>query len=238
MNVIPAIDLYDGHAVQLRGGNPDQRIWDSDEPVEEARRWWELGADALHIVDLDRALSSGRDNDDLVHDIVDESPVPVEIGGGLRGARPIRDLLDPHPTAKAIVATRAWKDRPWLDHICEEFPGRILVGLELKHGTIAVEGWTERTKLTLEEGLHRLDGQDLGGVLLTDIDREGKMMGPNIDTAETAVEELDVPIIASGGISTIEHLQDLEAAGVDAAVVGTALYTGDLDFEDAQEALA
>jgi phosphoribosylformimino-5-aminoimidazole carboxamide ribotide isomerase len=236
MKIVPAIDLYEGQAVQLRGGDPAQRLWESDEPRAEAQRWQDAGAEALHIVDLDRALGTEGDNDDLVQDIIDESEVPVQVGGGLRGARHIRDLLDPHPTAKVIVATRAWKDRPWLDHLCEEFPGRVIVGLELKRGTIAVEGWTERTKLTFEEGLHRLDGYDLGGVLLTDIDREGKMIGPNVDTARTAVEELDVPVIASGGISTIQHLEDLEDAGVDAAVVGTALYTGDLDLEEALEA--
>jgi phosphoribosylformimino-5-aminoimidazole carboxamide ribotide isomerase len=238
MKIVPALDLYDGSAVQLRGGDPDQRIWGSDEPLAEAQRWWDAGAEALHIVDLDRALGSGRDNDEIVHEIIEDSPVPVQVGGGLRGARPIRELLDPHPEAKVIVATRAWKDRPWLDHLCDEFPGRVIVGLELKRGTIAVEGWTERTKLTLEEGLHRLDGYDLGGVLVTDIDREGKMVGPNVDTAREAVEELDVPVIASGGISTVEHLEDLDEAGVDAAVIGTALYTGDLDLQDALEAVS
>jgi phosphoribosylformimino-5-aminoimidazole carboxamide ribotide isomerase len=238
MKIVPAIDLYEGQAVQLRGGDPEQRIWESDDPVGEAERWCEAGAEALHIVDLDRALGTERDNDDIVADLIDACSVPVQVGGGLRGARRIRELLEPHGQARVIVATRAWKDRPWLDHLCEEFPGRIVVGLELKRGKIAVEGWTERTKLTLEEGLHRLDGYDLGGVLVTDIDREGKMVGPNIETVEKAVDELDVPVIASGGISTPEHLADLAQAGVDAAVIGTALYTGELDFEEALEAIA
>lgn len=237
MKVIPAIDLWKGKAVQLRGGDPEERIWESDEPLEEARRWCEAGAEAIHIVDLDRVLTESRANDDLVHELIDSCPVPVQVGGGLRGARYIREILDPHPDAKAIVATRAWKEPAWLDPLVEEFPGRIVVGLELKRGKIAVEGWTERTKLTLEEGLHRLDGHDLGGVLLTDIDREGKLVGPNIDTARTAVRELDVPVIASGGISTVDHLRDLDSAGVDACVIGTALYTGELDFEEALEAV-
>lgn len=236
MKIVPAIDLYDGQAVQLKGGDPEQRLWESDDPIGEAERWCEAGADALHIVDLDRALGTDRDNDGLVDDIMEACPVPAEVGGGLRGARHIRELLDPHPDAKAAVSTRAWKDRPWLDHLCEEFPGRIIVGLELKRGTIAVEGWTERTKLTLEEGLHRLDGYDLGGVLVTDIDREGTMIGPNVDTVRTAVEELDVPVIASGGISSVDHIEALADAGADAAVIGTALYTGELDFQKAREA--
>lgn len=237
MKIVPALDLYEGRAVQLRGGDPNQRIWESEDPIDEARRWWDAGAQALHLVDLDRVLTDDRNNDELVHEIVEESPVPVEIGGGLRGARTIRQLLDPHPTAKAIVATRAWKEPSWLDHLVEEFPERIIVALELKRGTIAVEGWTERTKLTLEEGLHRLSGYDLGGVLLTDVDREGKMVGPNVATTRQAVEELAVPVIASGGISTVQHLVDLEEAGADAAVIGTALYTGELDFQDALQAV-
>lgn len=236
MNVIPALDLWNGNAVQLRGGDPEQRLWESDDPLAEAKRWWEAGAEALHLIDLDRVLTGERDNDDIVHELIDASPVPVQVGGGLRGARPIRALLDPHPTAKAIVATRAWKDPPWLDHLTEEFPDRIIVGLELKRGTIAVEGWTERTKLRLEEGLHRIEGYDLGGVLVTDVDREGKLIGPNIETAREAAEQLDVPVIASGGISTVEHVEKLDEAGVDACVIGTALYTGELSFEDALEA--
>lgn len=236
MKVIPAIDLWKGKAVQLRGGDPEDRIWESDDPLGHAENWIDQGAEALHVIDLDRVLTEDRNNDDIVAEIVESTDVPVEIGGGLRGARHIRELLDPNPSAKAIVATRAWKDRPWLDHLVDEFPGRIVVGLELKRGKIAVEGWTERTKLTLDEGLHRLEGYDLGGVLVTDIDREGKMVGPNIDTAKTAVEELDVPVIVSGGISHVDHIREMAAADVDACVIGTALYTDELDFQEAQEA--
>jgi phosphoribosylformimino-5-aminoimidazole carboxamide ribotide isomerase len=235
VKVIPAVDLLDGKAVQLRGGDPDDRIYESDDPIAEARRWIDQGAQRLHVVDLDRALERG-DNDDTVHDLLEEVDVPVQVGGGLRGARPIRDLLDPHPDAWAVVATRAWQDPSWLDHVAEEFPGRVVVGLELKQGTIAVKGWTERTKLTLGEGLHRLQDYDLGGVLFTDVDREGTMVGPNIETVATAAEELDVPLIASGGISDVEHVRALDEAGAGGCVVGTALYTEDLDYQDALEA--
>lgn len=235
MKVIPAVDLLDGKAVQLRGGDPDDRIHESEDPIAEAQRWIDAGAERLHVIDLDRVLDRG-DNDDLLHEIIDACPVPVEIGGGLRGARDVRRWLEPHPDAMAVVATRAWQDPQWLDHIVGEFPGRIIVGLELKGGTIAVRGWTERTKLTLEEGLHRLQDYDLGGVLFTDIDREGTLIGPNVDTVEAAAEALDVPLIASGGISTVEHVRKLREAGAWGCVIGTALYTEDLDFEEALEA--
>lgn len=235
MKVIPAVDILEGNAVQLRGGDPNQKIYESDDPIAEADRWCEAGAERIHIVDLDRVLQHG-DNEQTIAEIMDACPVPVQIGGGLRGARPIRALLEDHPDAWAVVSTRAWSDPQWLDHLTEEFPGRIVVGLELKQGTIAVRGWTERTKLTLEEGLHRLQGYDLGGVLFTDIDREGKLIGPNIETTRTAVEELDVPVIASGGISTVESIRELKEAGAWGCVIGTALYTGDLDFQDAKEA--
>lgn len=235
MKVIPAVDILEGNAVQLRGGDPNHKIYESDDPVAEADRWCEAGAERIHIVDLDRVLQHG-DNEETIAEIMEACPVPVQIGGGLRGARPIRALLEDHPDAWAVVSTRAWSDPQWLDHLTEEFPGRIVVGLELKQGTIAVRGWTERTKLTLEEGLHRLQGYDLGGVLFTDIDREGKLIGPNIETTRTAVEELDVPVIASGGISTVESIRELKEAGAWGCVIGTALYTGDLDFQDAKEA--
>jgi len=236
MNVIPAIDILEGQAVQLRGGDPDQRLFESDDPVGHAQRFVDEGAEMLHVIDLGRTLDGYEASTDIVHEIVEASPVPVQIGGGLRGARAIREFLDPHPDAKAIVATRAWKQPHWLDHLTEEWPERIIVGLELKQGTIAVEGWTERTKLTFAEGLHRIDGLDLGGVLFTDIDREGTMIGPNIDTTREAVEELDVPVIASGGISTTDHIHELEDAGAWGCVIGTALYNGELDFERARQA--
>lgn len=232
MKVIPAVDILEGKAVQLRGGDPNQRIYESDDPVAEAHRWCEAGAERLHLIDLDRVLKHG-DNLDTIHRILDDCPIPVEVGGGLRGARPIRALLEDHPDAMAVVATRAWQDPQWLDHVTDEFPGRIIVALELKHGTIAVRGWTERTKLTLEEGLHRLADLDLGGVLFTDIDREGKLIGPNVETTAKAASELDVPLIASGGITTTENIRELKAAGAWGGVIGTALYTGDLDFQDA-----
>lgn len=236
MKIIPAVDILEGKAVQLRGGDPNQKIYESDDPVAEAHRWLDAGAERLHLIDLDRVLKHG-DNDDTIDEILDACPVPIQVGGGLRGARPIRRLLEAHEDAMAVVATRAWQDPQWLDHITDEFPGRVIVALELKHGTIAVRGWTERTKLTLEEGLHRLDGYDLGGVLFTDIDREGKLIGPNVETTGKAADALDVPLIASGGVTTVEHIRELDAVGAWGCVIGTALYTEDLDFQEALEAV-
>lgn len=235
MKVIPAIDLLDGNAVQLRGGDPDQRLYESPNPIKEAQRWIDEGAQRLHIVDLNRVLDRG-DNEALIHEILDIIDVPVHIGGGLRGARDVRAYLESHPEAYAVVATRAWTDPAWLDHVTDEFPDRIIVALELKHGTIAVRGWTQRTKLTLEEGLHRLADYPLGGVLFTDIDLEGKLLGPNLETTTTAIEELDIPLIASGGVTTVENIKNLKEAGAWGCIIGTALYTDEIDFQEAKEA--
>lgn len=236
MKVIPAVDLLDGKAVQLRGGNPDHRIWEDDDPVAVAEGWWEKGAEHLHVVDLGNALDLG-DNWGIIEEILEKSPVPVTVGGGLRTTNQLRDILSVGEDNMAVVSTRAWRDPLWLDHIVDAWPGRIVVGLELKRGTIAVEGWTQRLKLTLEEGIFRLDDLDLGGVLFTDIDREGRMVGPNIDTCQQACENLDVPVIVSGGISTLEHLQAMREAGAWGVVIGTALYTGDLELEEAMSTL-
>lgn len=235
MKIIPAVDLLNGHAVQLRGGDPETRLYESPHPVQEAQGWIDKGADRLHIVDLDRVLDRG-DNTSVIDEILGSTNVPVHVGGGLRGARAIRAFLEEHDRAHAVVATRAWQDPAWLDHVTDEFPDRIIVALELKQGTIAVRGWTERTKLTLEEGLHRLQDYPLSGVLFTDIDREGKLIGPNLETTRKAAEELDVPLIASGGISTTENIQQLKEAGAWGCVIGTALYTGELEFSTALEA--
>lgn len=235
MKIIPAVDLLDGKAVQLQGGNPDHLLWEREDPVQVAADWWKQGADQLHIIDLSRALDRG-DNWPLIEQILDQAQGPVTVGGGLRTTHDLAGIFEAHEEGHAVVATKAWRDPLWLEHIVEAWPGHIWVALELKRGTIAVSGWTERLKLTLEEGLHRLSGLELGGVLFTDVDREGRMGGPNLDSTARAVEALDVPVIVSGGISTAEHIRQARETGADGCIIGTALYTGDLDFQDALEA--
>lgn len=234
MKVIPAVDLLDGQAVQLRGGHPEDRLWEDDDPVGVAQAWWDRGAEQLHVVDLGSALDMG-DNWPIIDEILAEAEGPVSVGGGLRTTAHLRRILKAREDSMAVVATRAWRDPLWLDHIVEAWPERIIVALELKRGTIAVEGWTQRLKLTLEEGVFRLEDLDLGGVLFTDVDREGRLAGPNLETAEQACRDLDVPVTVSGGISTLDHIRQLKEVGAWGCVIGTALYTDELDFEAALE---
>lgn len=235
MILIPAIDILDGRPVQLQGGDPTERLWEGEDAVREAQRWWDLGAERLHVIDLERVLRN-RDSAPLIQEILKSAQGPVQVGGGLRTAGALREILDVRDDATAVVATRAWRDPDWLDHISTEFPGRIIAALELKGGTITVRGWTKRLTLTLDEGLHRLAGLDLAGVLFTDVDREGRKGGPNLESTARAVEILEVPLIVSGGVSTVEHVASLAEAGAWATIVGTALYTGELDFKEAKEA--
>ncbi|MDX1610963.1 MAG: HisA/HisF-related TIM barrel protein [Candidatus Thermoplasmatota archaeon] len=235
MKVIPAVDLLDGKAVQLRGGIPEQRLWEHDDPVAVAQDWWDQGAEHLHVVDLGNALNMGE-NTELIQAILAEAQGPVTVGGGLRTTTQMRAIFDAHPEALAVVATRAWRDPLWLDHITEAWPQRVVVALELKHGTIAVSGWTERLKLTLEEGIFRLVDLPIGGMLFTDVDREGRMKGPNTETARQACEALDAPVYVSGGVSTLENVRDVARAGAAGCIIGTAFYTGALDLAEAQAA--
>ena len=235
MIVVPAIDILEDRAVQLRGGDPSDLLWEGGVPAEEATRWWDAGAERLHVVDLTRVLGRGSSSG-LIRDVLAQARGPVAVGGGLRTTADLEEVLDRRDDATVVVATRAWREPDWLDHITIQWPGRVVVALELKGGRIAVRGWTQRLTLTLDEGLHRLAGLDLAGVLFTDVDREGQLIGPNIGSAARAVDDLDVPLIVSGGIKTVEHIREARDAGAHAVVVGTALYNGDLDLKQAQEA--
>lgn len=235
MIVIPAIDILGGNAVQLRGGDPQDLVWEGGEPAAEAQRWWDAGAERLHVVDLDKVLRN-VDSMPVIREILKGARGPVSVGGGLRTASALGEILDTREDATVVVATRAWRDADWLDHISTEWPGRVVVALELKQGTITVRGWTKRLTLTLDEGIHRLVGLKLAGVLFTDVDREGQRRGPNVESAARAVDNLDVPLIVSGGVSRLEHVEALRDAGAEACIVGTALYTGELDLKEAQEA--
>jgi len=227
MIVIPAVDLRDGACVQLVGGNvADERIRLAD-PLAAALRWVELGFRRLHVVDLDAAMG-GRANDREVELIVRSVNADIQVGGGVRCAERIDELLAAG-AQKVVVGTRAIEEPEWLAEQTSRHPGRIIVAADVRGRNVSVRGWTRTLARDVVDEVRRMSHLELGGVLVTAVDVEGQMLGPALDLTEDIVRATTLPVIASGGIGRIEDLHALADRGVSAVVVGMALYTNTLD---------
>ena len=227
MIAIPAIDLRDGACVQLVGGSySDERVRLPD-PVLVARRWIECGFSQLHVVDLDAALGVGS-NDAIVDTLLGETNASLQVGGGLRSAERIEQLLCAG-AARVVVGTRALEDREWIATQSERFPGSIVVAADVRDDRLAVRGWTSTLSDSITTVVRDLSSLPLAGLLVTAVDVEGRMNGPALPLVARVVGAASIPVIASGGVTTIEDLRALAAMGVSAAVIGMALYTGTLD---------
>lgn len=230
--VIPAIDLKDGRCVRLRQGRMSEETVYSDAPEEIALKWYEEGAERLHVVDLDGAVLGKPVHRTLVQRIVDSVPVPVQLGGGIRSMDVIRAYLDSGVHA-VILGTAAFKDSELLLRSCQEYPGRIILGLDAREGKIAVEGWAQETELSAIETAGHLENDGLAAIIYTDIEKDGMGSGPSIKATKMLAEAVKVPIITSGGIKDIEDVKKvlgLAAYGVMGMITGRALYEGTLDL--------
>jgi phosphoribosylformimino-5-aminoimidazole carboxamide ribotide isomerase len=229
--VIPAVDLRDGRCVRLREGRSDRETVFGDDPVAMALRWISLGAGRLHVVDLDGAFAGAPRQTALVAKIVAAvAPVPVEVGGGLRDHAAVEAALETG-ARWAVVGTRAALDAGFLRDVCRRHPDRIIVAVDARGSRVAVKGWTEVSEQTVTDvGLR---GRDAGAaaLLYTDISRDGMEQGPNVDDTAALARAIDMPVLASGGVATIDDLRRLAAIpGVAGTVVGRALYTGAIDL--------
>lgn len=229
MIVWAALDLRGGRVVQLVGGRPEDERVSLPDPLAVAFRWIDEGFEALHIIDLDAALGTG-DNRSLICDIVTAVDVPVQVGGGLRDDAAVDAILDAG-AARAIVGTRAVEDRAWLDVLAERHAGRLVVAADVRDGSVVTRGWTERADVAGETFVRGLDDVDLAGVLVTDVSREGSMGGVDADLFARLVRATSHPLLAAGGIGTIEDLKALRDAGAAGAVLGMSLYTGAITAE-------
>ena len=238
MIVIPAVDIKDGRCVRLREGRADQTTVFSDDPVAMAKRWADLGAERLHVVDLDGAFGAPRQTALMAAVVAAVAPVPVEVGGGLRDLAAVEDLL----VAGArwvVVGTRAALDRRFLDEVCHVFPARVIVAVDARGTQVAVKGWTEVVDTAVAELGVRARDAGATALLYTDIARDGTEQGPNLEHTEDLARAVGMPILASGGVATIKDLQRLASIrGVAGTVVGRALYTGAIDLKQALTALA
>ena len=234
MIVIPAVDLRDGRCVRLREGRADAETVFSDDPVAVATRWAALGGARLHVVDLDGAFAGAPRQAVLIAKIVAAvAPMPVEAGGGLRDAAAVEAVLETG-ARWAVVGTRAVLDPAFLADICRRHPDRIIVAVDAKGDRVAVNGWTETTALTVAEaGCRALDG-GAAALLYTDVSRDGTEQGPNVEDTAALARAVALPVLASGGVGTLDDIRRLaRVPGVTGVVVGRALYTGAVTLPDA-----
>ncbi|MDB9234044.1 1-(5-phosphoribosyl)-5-[(5-phosphoribosylamino)methylideneamino]imidazole-4-carboxamide isomerase [Halorubrum ezzemoulense] len=238
--VIPAVDVQDGEVVQLVGGErgTGKRYGD---PVAAAERWVEAGAETLHLVDLDGAFEGERVNAGAIESVVDAvggdgaDAVGLQLGGGIRAAEGARALLD-LGLDRVILGTAAVETPEIVAEIDETHPGSVVVSLDAKDGEVVVSGWTEGTGLDPAEAAARYEELGAGAILFTNVDVEGQLDGIDREAVASVVEAVDIPVIASGGVATVEDVIDLKEAGAAAVVVGTALYEGEFTLREAQDA--
>ncbi|MFC7167120.1 1-(5-phosphoribosyl)-5-[(5-phosphoribosylamino)methylideneamino]imidazole-4-carboxamide isomerase [Halospeciosus flavus] len=233
--VIPAVDMQDGEVVQLVQGErgTGKRYGD---PVEAAERWVDAGAETLHLVDLDGAFEGERQNADAVEAILDAVDVDVQLGGGIRTAEDAIDLLD-MGVDRVILGTAAVENPDIVAEISEEYPDSVLVSLDAKEGEVVVSGWTEGTGLDPAKAAQNYAELGAAGILFTDVDVEGKQAGVREEEVGRIVEAVDIPVVASGGVATVQDVVTLDVAGAAAVVVGTALYEGNFTLEEAKRAV-
>jgi len=236
MLAIPAIDLRDRHCVQLVGGDYHAESVRLDDPVAVARRWAAAGFSRLHVVDLDAATGRG-DNRDLVRDLLRQVALPIQVGGGVRDEEALSSLFE-DGADQVIVGTRGIEDPSWLLEQASLAPGRIILAADVRDGMVVAKGWTARTTLRLADVLCDLADAPLAGLLVTAVHKEGKMEGTDLPLIEEAVQTSPWPVVASGGVGTLQDLRNLEDRGVAAVVLGMSLYTEALDARVVAEEFA
>jgi phosphoribosylformimino-5-aminoimidazole carboxamide ribotide isomerase len=235
MLIIPAVDIRGGQCVRLRQGRLDAETVFSDDPVAMGLRWQEAGASLLHVVDLDGAFTSRPQNLEVIGRLRRALSIPMELGGGLRTLETMAAYID-LGVDRLILGTVALKDPELAARACARFPGRIAFGLDAKDGLLAVEGWTETSRKTALEVARSLAPLKPAALIYTDISRDGVKTGVNLKATRALAEAVDLPVIASGGVSSlkdIEALLPLKQVGVVGVIVGRALYDGNLDLREA-----
>lgn len=234
MLIIPAIDVKDGRCVRLRQGDMAAETVYSDDVTAVAGRWQEQGASLIHVVDLNGAVDGEPKNLPHIESVIQAVRVKVQVGGGIRTIDTVRRYLDAG-VSRVVLGTAAITDRVFLERACLEFPQRIILGLDARDGRIAVKGWTAVSDVRAIDLLKELSGCSIAAVVYTDIARDGMLSGPNLPALKEIVECSSFPVIASGGITSLEDLRVVRSLGpkIEGAIVGKALYDGKLDFRAA-----
>jgi len=234
MIIIPAIDLKDGKCVRLSQGEMHRETVYSDDPAATALKWRALGARRLHIVDLDGAVHGMQHNREAIRQIRAAVDMHIELGGGIRDLDTIAACIDAGIDS-VILGTAAIKNPGLRKQACKRYPGRIIIGIDARGGMVSVQGWTEDTATSAIDFAAELDPDTVAAIIFTDISRDGMLTGPNIDSTVALAHSTRIPVIASGGIASIDDIRRLlavESCGIMGAITGRALYTGDLDLAE------
>ncbi len=237
MLIIPAIDLKDGKCVRLRQGRMDDDTVFDDSPVDVAQRWLDQGARRIHLVDLDGAFAGEPRNAEVVRRVCEISgDIPVQIGGGIRSLETAQAYIDAG-VRYLIIGTLAVKAPDFVDGLCKNFPDHVIVGLDANDGFVATEGWAEASTVTAVSLAQRFEDVGVSAIVYTDIARDGMMQGVNTEATAALADAVNIPIIASGGVSNLADIESLGKQmhrGISGAIVGRALYEGSLNLADAQ----
>jgi phosphoribosylformimino-5-aminoimidazole carboxamide ribotide isomerase len=235
MYIIPAIDLRDGKCVRLIQGDYRRQIAYCDDPVRQAKEFRSAGAEWVHIVDLDGAKTGKPVNTDTISSIAALGQLKIEVGGGLSEEASIKQLLG-MGVERVIIGTKAVSDFEWFSRMAEKFSGKIVLGLDARGDKVATDGWTKNTSESLSEFAVRAAKLPSAAIIYTDITKDGMMAGPNLERTKMLAEMVRIPVIASGGVRETADIKKLAELGVEAVIIGRALYEGTLNLSDAIEA--
>jgi phosphoribosylformimino-5-aminoimidazole carboxamide ribotide isomerase len=235
MIVIPAIDIKGGRCVRLLQGRMEDETVFSDDPAAMARRWAEAGAELIHIVDLDGAVEKTPRNLEAIRAILAAVDVPIQVGGGVRSAETLGMYLE-IGAGRVVIGTEAVRNPDMVREACAAHPGKVVVGIDAREGWVAVEGWTETTRTRAADLARRFEDSGVAAINFTDIHRDGMRSGPNLEETRALARAIDIPVVASGGVASLEDiaaLLPLESDGVAGVITGRALYDGGLDLREA-----
>ena len=235
MLLIPAIDLKEGRCVRLIQGNMDQATVFNDDPADQAKQFEKQGFEWLHIVDLDGAFAGKPINADAVRAITKEIKIPIQLGGGIRTMKTVENWLE-HGITRVIIGTAAVKDPAFVREAARQFSGHIAVGIDARDGRVAVDGWAQLSEMSSIELGQRFQDAGVSAIIYTDISRDGLLKGLNIESTLALAHSLSIPVIASGGLGSlddIERLTEADCAILEGAITGRALYDGRLDAKTA-----
>ncbi|GFE62705.1 1-(5-phosphoribosyl)-5-[(5-phosphoribosylamino)methylideneamino]imidazole-4-carboxamide isomerase [Geobacter sp. AOG2] len=235
MIVIPAIDLKEGKCVRLEQGLMDKDTVFNDDPAAQALEWQRQGAELLHIVDLDGAFAGEPKNKSAIEAILGAISIPAQLGGGIRDLATIEAYLA-LGLSRVIIGTAAQRNPDLVKEACTRFPGQIVVGIDAKDGMVAVQGWAEVTDISAADLARKFEGFGVSAIIYTDISRDGMLQGPNLEATRALAEAVAIPVIASGGVSRLEDIENLmaiEKSGVTGVITGKAVYTGAIKLAEA-----
>ncbi|OUL27589.1 1-(5-phosphoribosyl)-5-[(5-phosphoribosylamino)methylideneamino]imidazole-4-carboxamide isomerase [Nostoc sp. 106C] len=239
MDVIPAIDLLEGRCVRLYQGDYERSQVFSENPADVAKQWVDQGAARLHVVDLDGAKAGKVVNLGAIEAIAQAVSVPIQVGGGLRDKASVQQVLN-IGVQRAILGTIAVEQPQLVQQLCQEFPEQIVIGIDARNGLVATRGWLETSEVLATQLAVQMQELGAAAIIYTDIHRDGTLAGPNLDALRELAATISIPVIASGGVSSVTDLLSLlalEPQGVTGVIVGRALYTGDIDLKEALRAI-